>query len=366
MKAFQVSILFSTLLLGLTACQSNSYKINGTTEGLADGDTLYLTRDMQTGEPSDTIVIKDGEFSLKGETDTTALCMIYSAKRNEINAPFFLEPGTISIHLTQQPGASRVGGTDCNEEWQELNDSVMVIGKEINKIAEHVYAGNLPKEEQDKGMAQIEQLNKRFAALVVKKAEENVDNEFGYFLLTYYPAELIDNATRAKLIKKMPEELRRRPAIKEVEKAIAAAEKTGEGATIQDFSQTALDGSSVSLLEEVKKNKVTVIDFWASWCGPCRQEMPFMIQLYDRYQPKGMGIIGISLDQEQNAWQQATDAMGVKWPQMSDLKGWENAIAQHFQVNSIPHTIVVDQSGKILRRGLRGEALEAFIAEQLQ
>jgi len=91
-----------------------------------------------------------------------------------------------------------------------------------------------------------------------------------------------------------------------------------------------------------------------------------MIQLYDRYQPKGMGIVGISLDQEQNAWQQATDAMGVKWPQMSDLKGWENAIAQHFQVNSIPHTIVVDQSGKILRRGLRGEALEAFIAEQLQ
>ena len=366
MKAFQVSILFSTLLLGLTACQQNSYTINGTTEGLADGDTLYLTRDMQTGEPSDTIVIKDGEFSLKGETDTTALCMIYSAKRNEINAPFFLEPGAISIHLTQQPGTSRVGGTDCNKEWQELNDSVMVIGKEINNIAEHVYAGNLPKEEQDKGMAQIEQLNKRFAALVVKKAEENVDNEFGYFLLTYYPVELIDNATRAQLIKKMPEEMRRRPAIKEVEKAIAAAEKTGEGATIQDFSQTAIDGSSVSLLEEVKKNKVTVIDFWASWCGPCRQEMPFMVEMYNALKNRGFGIVGVSLDNNQEAWAKATGQLGIVWPQMSDLKGWENAIAQHFDVTSIPHTIVVDQNGKILRRGLRGEPLKQFVEEQLK
>ncbi len=91
-----------------------------------------------------------------------------------------------------------------------------------------------------------------------------------------------------------------------------------------------------------------------------------MIQLFDKFQSKGFGIVGVSLDEEQSAWLQATDALGVKWPQMSDLKGWENKIAQYFQVSSIPHTIVVDQQGKILRRGLRGEALEAFIAEQLK
>jgi len=122
----------------------------------------------------------------------------------------------------------------------------------------------------------------------------------------------------------------------------------------------------ISLMAEVKKNKITVIDFWASWCGPCRQEMPFMIQMYDKYQSQGLGIVGISLDENIDAWVKGTEALGFTWPQMSDLKGWENEIAQHFQVTSIPHTIVVDQSGKILRRGLRGEQLELFVAEQLK
>ena len=119
-------------------------------------------------------------------------------------------------------------------------------------------------------------------------------------------------------------------------------------------------------MDEVKKNKVTVIDFWASWCGPCRQEMPFMIELYKQYQPQGLGIIGISLDNERDAWLNATEAMGITWPQMSDLKGWENEIALYFNITSIPHTIVVDQQGKILRRGLRGETLQQYIQSLVQ
>ena len=367
MKASLASILFSIALL--TSCQSNGYKISGSvssSEGLADGDTLFVTKDLQTGIPSDTLIIQDGKFKLSGETDSTALCMIYSAKRNEINAAFFMEPGTIDIQLTDQPGASRVGGTTCNKQWQTLNDSVMSIGKEINRIAEHIYGNNLSQEEQQKGMEQIDKLNKRFAELVVKTAEKNIDNEFGYFLLTYYPEELIDNNTRAKLIKDLPAEMRQRTAIKQLEQTINAAAKTAEGATIKDFTQKAPDETEISLMDEVKKHKVTVIDFWASWCGPCRQEMPFMMQMYDKLQSKGLGIIGISLDNDKDAWVKGTEALGFTWPQMSDLKGWDNEIAQHFQVTSIPHTIVVDQKGTILRRGLRGEELESFVAEQLK
>jgi thiol-disulfide isomerase/thioredoxin len=277
-----------------------------------------------------------------------------------------LEPGSINIELTEQPGGSRVSGTTCNNQWQTLNDSVMSIGKEINRIAEHIYGNNLSQEEQQKGMERIERLNKRFADLVVKTAEKNIDNEFGYFLLTYYPEELIDNEQRARLIKDLPAEMRQRPAIKMLEQTIADAAKTAEGATIQDFTQKTPDGTEISLMDEVKKHKITVIDFWASWCGPCRQEMPFMMQMYDKHQAKGLGIIGISLDNDVDAWVKGTEALGFTWPQMSDLKGWENEIAQHFQVTSIPHTIVVDQKGKILQSGLRRTQLERFVAEQLK
>ena len=364
MKVSLASILFSAVLLA--SCQSNSYKIKGSVEGLPDGDTLFVTSDLITGVPSDTLVIKDGKFELLGEVDSTALCMVYSASMNEINAAFFMEPGTIKIHLTEEPGASRVSGTHCNDQWQTLNDSVMSIGKEINRIAEHIYSNNLPEEEQQKGMEQIDRLNQRFSDLVVKTVEKNIDNEFGYFLLTYYPEELIDNENRARLVKELPTEMRQRPAIKQFEQELAKAAKTAEGSVIQDFTQKAPDGTEISLMAEVKKHKITVIDFWASWCGPCRQEMPFMIQMYDKYQSKGLGILGISLDENSDAWIKGTEALGFTWPQMSDLKGWENEIAQYFQVTSIPHTIIVDQSGKILRRGLRGEQLEQFIAEQLK
>ena len=364
MKVSPVSILFSIALLA--SCQSNSYKISGSVEGLPDGDTIFVTSDLETGIPNDTIIIKEGKFELQGEVDSTALCMVYSASKNEINAAFFLEPGTIKIQLTEQPGGSRVSGTHCNDQWQMLNDSVMSIGKEINRIAEHIYSNNLPEEEQQKGMEQIDQLNQRFGALVIKTAEKNISNEFGYFLLTYYPEELIDNETRARLLKELPAEMRQRPAVKQLEQEISKSAQTTEGSTIQDFTQKTPDGTEMSLMAEVKKNKITVIDFWASWCGPCRQEMPFMIQMYEKYQSKGLGILGISLDENIDAWINGTKALGFTWPQMSDLKGWENEIAQYFQVTSIPHTIVVDQSGKILRRGLRGEELELFVAEQLK
>lgn len=366
MKAFQASILFSAAVLALTACHSNTYKISGAVEGLNDGDTLFITNDLQTGIPTDTLIVKDGKFELSGETDSTYLCMVYSEKRNELNAPFFIEPGNISIKLVETPGASRVGGTKCNEQWQELNDSVMTIGKEINRIAEHIYGNTVDEMEQQKGMEQIEKLNQRFSAIVVKTTEKNIKNEFGYFLLTYYPEELIDNQTRMKLIDKLPDEKQKRPAIQKMLANLKQASESAEGMTIKDFTQPGLDGTPVSLLGEVSKSKITVIDFWASWCGPCRQEMPFMLELYDKYKDKGLNIIGISLDEDSDAWKAATQQLNIPWVQMSDLKGWENVIAKHFCVTSIPHTIVVDQQGKILKRGLRSEKLEEFVVGQLK
>ena len=366
MKAFQASILFSAAVLALTACHSNTYKISGAVEGLNDGDTLFITNDLQTGIPTDTLIVKDGKFELSGETDSTYLCMVYSEKRNELNAPFFIEPGNISIKLVETPGASRVGGTKCNEQWQELNDSVMTIGKEINRIAEHIYGNTVDEMEQQKGMDQIEKLNQRFSAIVAKTTEKNIKNEFGYFLLTYYPEELIDNQTRMKLIDKLPDEKQKRPAIQKMLANLKQASESAEGMTIKDFTQPGLDGTPVSLLGEVSKSKITVIDFWASWCGPCRQEMPFMVELYDKYKDKGLGIIGISLDEDSDAWKAATQQLNIPWVQMSDLKGWENVIAKHFCVTSIPHTIVVDQQGKILKRGLRSEKLEEFVIGQLK
>lgn len=350
----------------LAACQSKTYHIKGTVED-AQGDTLFLTTDLQQGTPRDTIVIKDGQFELSGETDSTYFCMIYSKNEESLNIPLFIEPGTIKVLLSGTPGGSRVGGTAVNDEWQRMTDSTMVIGKEINNIAEKVFANEkATQEEQQAAMAQIEQLNQRHAKMVLGFTERNIKNELGYFLLTFYPEEIIPNKERLRLIQMMPSEMRQRNAIKDIEQQIGNASKTEEGAVIEDFTMPSIEGAPMSIMSEVRKNRVTVLDFWASWCGPCRQETPLMVEIYKKYKDKGLGFVGISLDEDGDAWKQATDQLGIVWPQMSDLKGWENTAAQMFNVTSIPHTIVVDQNGKILRRGLRGEQLEQFIAEQLK
>jgi thiol-disulfide isomerase/thioredoxin len=118
-------------------------------------------------------------------------------------------------------------------------------------------------------------------------------------------------------------------------------------------------------MTEVGKNKITIIDFWASWCGPCRQEMPFMLSLYESNKERGLGIVGVSLDRDKDSWVTAIKKLQLPWPQMSDLKYWDNEVAKTFNITSIPHTIVVDQKGKILRRGLRGEQLKQFVESEL-
>ena len=140
---------------------------------------------------------------------------------------------------------------------------------------------------------------------------------------------------------------------------------TPQQENVGDLQLTNMNRDYVSMAAEIGKNKVTVIDFWASWCGPCRQEMPLVVKLYESHKDQGLGIIGISLDEDYDKWANAVKEMGMAWPQFSDLRGWDDYTARKFGVTAIPHTIVVDQQGNILARGLRGEALHDFIDQQL-
>lgn len=138
-----------------------------------------------------------------------------------------------------------------------------------------------------------------------------------------------------------------------------------KGENVGNLQLTDMNRDRVSMADEIAKNKITIIDFWASWCGPCRQEMPLVVKLYENHKEQGLGIIGISLDEDYKAWAEAVKEMNMAWPQFSDLRGWDDYAARQFGVTAIPHTMVVDQQGNILARGLRGEELHNFIDQQL-
>ena len=126
-----------------------------------------------------------------------------------------------------------------------------------------------------------------------------------------------------------------------------------------------INGKDVSVTDEFAKHKLTVVDFWASWCGPGRQEMPSLVSTYNEYKDKGLGIVGVSLDEDKEQWSNAVTTMGMTWTQLSDLQGWHNSAAQMYGIQAIPFTIIVDSKGKVLTAGLRGEELRSFIAQKL-
>lgn len=349
----------------LASCTSNGYRIEGSGEALKEGDTLFITTDLTELTPSDTIVVKDRRFTISGETDTTYFCLLYSSSDNNLAVPFFVEPGTIKIELPKDQALQRVSGTLCNQEWQIVSDTLTELSKKVNQIAMQLYSGELNIEEQSKKQAQFEQLNDNFKNFIYRMAKKNISNEFGYFVINYFEGEVLSADQRKELIQLMPQELRSRPLIRQMETELSQLQSTAAGSQINDILMADMNGKEQSILAEVKHHKLTILDFWASWCGPCRQAMPDVVRLYAQYKDKGLGIIGISLDNDKQAWTDAVKELGMTWPQVSDLKGWDNAAAQAFNIRAIPHMMVLDQEGRIVKSDIHGAEIENLLKEKL-
>lgn len=138
------------------------------------------------------------------------------------------------------------------------------------------------------------------------------------------------------------------------------------GKKFTDFEMADPKGEVHQLSEFVGNGKVVLIDFWASWCPPCRKEMPHLVELYKQYKNKGFEIVGISLDSKPEAWAKGVKDLNITWTQLSDLKGWQNAGAALYGVNSIPHTVLVDKDGTIIAKNIHGEEIDAKLQEALK
>lgn len=358
-------VLAATLL---AACNSgnNGYTITGTVEGANDGDMVYLQGvEGRQLVKLDSAVIKNGTFTFTGKQDT-AVNRYLTYKNNEDNGmamDFFLENGKIAIQLTKDSDAAT--GTPNNDAYQEIRTQLNSLMKQMETLYSALSDTTLTDEQREAKGKEIEGLQEKMIGVAKDGIAKNITNPVGIHLLkqNYY---YMDVNELDPLMPQIPAMYDQDERIVQIKANVKQMKATAVGQKFTDFEMQTPEGEKVKLSDYVGKGKVVLVDFWASWCGPCRREMPNLVDLYAKYKNKNFEIVGVSLDQSGEAWKNAIKQLNISWPQMSDLKYWDCEGAKLYAVSSIPHTVLIDTDGTILARGLPGEALQEKLAEVIK
>ncbi|MBK7133455.1 MAG: AhpC/TSA family protein [Bacteroidales bacterium] len=362
----KVIYLFVAAVL-MAACSSEPhYTVKGKIDG-SDTITFYLQkREAGRMVSIDSAVSKNGSFTLKsGKIDFPQMVQLAAGETRK-RVSFYLENSEISVTGTLDSlFKAKVTGSKTQDEYQKFIDSNKPLSdtyagiygqyQEANRAGDAAKASAIEK--------QLDSLQTEMGNLQKNFVKENPKSYVTPSILSSLAYEMEANEIEAA-INELDTAVAAIPAMKALRERVQIMKAVAVGQKAPDFIMDDVNGNPVALSSKIGA-KLLLVDFWAAWCGPCRQENPNVVKVYAEFNKKGFDVFGVSLDQSKEDWVKAIADDKLTWTHVSDLQYWSNAAAKMYAVNAIPANFLLDETGTIIGRNLRGEDLYNKVNEIL-
>jgi len=369
------AIISGVLMLSafLFSCKdNNAFTISGTVKNPSKTKKVYL---LQADSAAQFNVVdsagltSDGDYKFKR---TAAYVNLYKLKADTAQFDLIAQNGDaieLNTDLADRHHAYTVSGSDASEKIKAFDDFSKAYTERNNKVVAEFQEKSQKAGQHTDSLLKIylpvfQKNQADYSGAVQKFIDENKSSLAGLFASTtldpvQYEQQLIAYADAFK----GNAELTKNPAIQSFIKAMDKAKPLSIGHHAPDFTITGIDGKQVKLSDY--KGKFVMVDFWASWCVPCRQENPNVLKQYQKFHSKGFNVLGVSLDKDKAAWQKAVSDDHLEWTQTSDLKSFEGQAEQLYHIEAIPSNFIIDPQGNIIAKNIRGADLEAFLTNTI-
>lgn len=342
----------------LACAQQNSFTLSGNVSGISDGEVKISN--LQGDQVVATAEAKGGAFTLKGSVAEPGLYMLHLGKDQP--QYIFLENANIKVSGSKTNlAALKVEGSNSHKDFMDFQQIFNPIFGALTTLSNQIQQADGPK--RDELVKQYQEVLKKLNTEVPRFVTSKKSSYVSPFLLfnTAQVAESPSELERRFML--LDEKIRNSETGKNLSNYIAYMKVGSIGSQALDFTQADPDGNPIKLSSF--KGKYVLVDFWASWCRPCRVENPNVVKAFEKFKDKNFTVLGVSLDSNKEAWLKAIEADNLKWPHVSDLKQWNNEVAAMYHVTSIPQNFLIGPDGKILAKDLRGEDLEKKLCELL-